>query len=175
MDLQLGQCPWHYSVSDANEQVQARARPTEVLHHIFQHTITICLRSFQFLDHSYGLLGIWAVQYAAGVCCALQTGLLLRQGSVSSSWLHSDQLQVQRGSHQLTLKHRVCCAECVHRANCRTQTGRQDANGGGGRPVGARCLVLLKLALIIGTHKVTGTQLHRRLLWKSETCIDICK
>lgn len=82
---------------------------------------------------------------------------------------------MQQGSHQLILKHRVCCAERVHGAKRGTQTGRQYVNGGGGRPVGAPHLVLLKSGLVKVTGKVTGTQLHGRLLRKSGTCTDICK
>lgn len=58
MDLQLAQCLWYYLVCDADGRIQPRAWPTKVLHHIFQQTIAIHLCSFQFLDHSYGLLAI---------------------------------------------------------------------------------------------------------------------
>lgn len=153
--------------------VQPRACPAEVLHHIFQQTIAIHLCSFHFLDCSYGLLGIWAVLYNAAVCCILQIGLLLRQGSVSGSWLHSDQLQVQWGSHQLMLKHRVCCAECVqggtvgHRQRVREQRKGQTS--------GNTSLGFAEVNTVIATCKVTGTQLHRRSLRKLGTRKDICQ
>lgn len=58
------------------------------------------------------------------------------------------------------LKHRVCHAEWVDGANGGAQTGRQDADGGRGGPLGTPHLVLLKSALVTAKCKVTGTWLH---------------
>lgn len=48
MDLWLGQCLWHYSMCDADEQVHPRAWPTEVLHHIFQQKSLFVYAIFSF-------------------------------------------------------------------------------------------------------------------------------